>query len=127
MASAVLLSSLLPGITDQLRNEGQKECFTKYTVATLQASQGIWEARSLAAQLFLGGQQWLLLFYLGDQMSIRQPRAGHVFHVWKRSWVLQTEEVFASQGLSGDILGYITTNKLTEEISSSKPGNQTRK
>lgn len=57
-------------------------------------------------------------------MSIRQPRAGHVLHVWKSSWLLQTEKGFASQGLSGDILGYITTNKLTEEISSSKPGNR---
>lgn len=60
-------------------------------------------------------------------MSIRQPRAGHVLHVWNSSWLLQTEKVFASQGLSGDILGYITANKLTEEISSSKPGNQTGK
>lgn len=44
-------------------------------------------------------------------MSIRQPRAGHALHVWKSSWRLQTEKAFASQGLSGDILGYITTNR----------------
>lgn len=111
----------------QLRNEGQRECFTKYTVATLQASKGIWEAHSLTVQLFLDGQLWFLLFYLGGQMSIRQPRAGHVLHVWKSSWLFQTEKVFASQSLSGAILGFTTTNKLTEEISSSTPGNQTRK
>lgn len=54
-------------------------------------------------------------------MSIRQPRAGHVLHVWKSSWLLQTEKVFASQGLSGDILGYITTNKYLQVNQAIRP------
>lgn len=54
-------------------------------------------------------------------MSIRQLRAGHVLHVWKSSWLLQTEKVFASQGLSGDILGYITTNKYLQVNQAIRP------